>query len=213
MRRLLCALLLAAASPVAAQDTTLPAVEAPALPDTDFVIVRIDGSLNLRTGPSADAPRLRRMARDTILRRIDCIAGSEEAWCEVETLDGALEGWAAARFLVPWRGADPAALDSPTVAPTERLEIEAPGRFAASVEGGEIFDLLLSVPQDQTIALAVDAPDGIGTAIFAPDGRRIETGQGAAAFSVVLLSGDVLLVRFVDTDGQGGMWRLDVTLE
>lgn len=94
MIRAFAALLMAVAMPVSAQETD-------GFPGTDFVSVEIDGSLNLRAGPTTDSERLTRLDNGTLLRRVECQPGAEEDWCEVETLDGSLEGWVAVRFLRP----------------------------------------------------------------------------------------------------------------
>lgn len=182
-------------------------------PETDFLRVSIDGALNLRAGPTTDAERVRRLPDGTLLRRIACQAGPDEDWCEVETLKGDFEGWAAVRFLRPWFGADPAALESPAVAPDERLTAEAPGRFAGRIERGGVVDLLLTIPTDRQLTIAVDTPDGIGTALFSADGSRIDANRGAAEYSVILLQGSEILVRIADMTGESGDWSLDVGLD
>ena len=206
MIRIVPTLLLAGTMPVLAQETD-------GFPETDFVSVQIDGALNLRAGPTTDSERLTRLDNGTLLRRVECQPGAEEDWCEVETLDGSLEGWAAVRFLSPHYGADPAALESPTVAASERFEFDAPTRFATSLEAGEIFDLLLTVPPERQITIAVQADDGVGTAVFDENGELIGSGQGAVAFDVVLLSGNQVLLRFAEMAGLGGDWSLDVVLD
>jgi hypothetical protein len=148
-----------------------------------------------------------------LLRRIGCETGPSESWCEVETLDGDIEGWAAARFLRPWFGADPAALESPSVAADERLTAEAPGRFAGRVERGEFIDLLLTAPMDREVTIAVDTRDGTGTALFAADGSRIDAREGTGNYTVVPLDGTEILVRIADMAGEGGNWSLDVSLD
>lgn len=206
MRLMLLALLTVMAPPAVSQDAT-------ALQDSDFVSVRIDGSLNLRAGPTTDAERLLRLEDGTILRRIGCQPGADEAWCEVETLDGAIEGWASARFLRPWRGADPAALDSPVITFDDRLSAEAPGRFAGKIEPGQIFDIVLKVPTESEARIALEAPSGVGMAVFASDGSVIETGRGSSEFAVVLLVGGEILVRLADMAGARADWSLDVALD
>lgn len=200
------ALLLAWGMPLLAQ-------ESETFPDTDFVSVRIDGSLNLRAGPTTDSERLTRVDDGTLLRRIECETGLEEDWCEVETLDGSLEGWAAVRFLRPHFGADPAALESPAVAASERFASEVPARFATSLEAGEIFDLVLTVLPEQQITIDVKADASVGTAIFDETGDLIGSGRGTVEFAVAVLSGNQILVRFAEMAGTGGDWSLEVALE
>ncbi|MFC3613321.1 SH3 domain-containing protein [Lutimaribacter marinistellae] len=206
MIRAVSALLLAGTMPVLAQETD-------GFPETDFVSVQIDGSLNLRAGPTTDSERLARLDSGTLLRRVDCLPGPEEDWCEVETLDGSIEGWAAVRFLRPHLGADPAALESPTVAASERFEFEAPARFATSLKAGEIFDLLLTVPPERQITISIQADDTVGTAVFDEVGDLLGSGQGTTEFEVVLLSGKQVLVRFAEMAGEGGDWSLDVIVD
>lgn len=206
MIRVVGALFLAGSLPVMAQET------AP-LPDTDFVSVRIDGTLNLRAGPSADAERLTRLGDGTLLRRVVCQTGPEEDWCEVETLDGSIEGWAAVRFLRPHYGADPAALQSPAVAASERFASDVPARFATRLEPGEIFDLVLRVSPEQDITITIQADDSVGTAVFDGSGALIGADQGATEFAVAVLTGDQVLVRFAEMSGEGGEWSLDVAVD
>ncbi|MGG7644786.1 SH3 domain-containing protein [Rhodovulum sp. YNF3179] len=200
------ATLLASAAPLWGQDT-------PIFPETDFVSVAIDGSLNLRAGPTTGSERLTRLKDGTVLRRIDCMRAPDEDWCEVEALDGSIEGWAAARFLRPWYGADPVALESPGFAANERLSVAAPGRFAGTLSRGQVLDLIVDVPADREIAMSFETAESIGFAVFATDGSVIDTGRGTAELSVVTLSDDDLMIRFADVAGATGDWSLDVKSE
>ena len=206
MRVAVFAVLVASGSLLWAQDATQ-------FPETDIVAVAIDGSLNLRAGPTTESERLTRLEDGSLIRRIECLSEADEAWCEVETLDGSIEGWAAARFLRSWYGADPAALETPTLAADDRLSVEAPGRFAGTLERGKVFDLIVDVPADRQIAISVETTGGIGFTVFATDGSVIETGRDTADLSLVSLSDDNLMIRFADVSGEPGDWSLDVASE
>lgn len=99
------------------------------------------------------------------------------------------------------------------MAASERFAFDAPARFATSLEAGEIFDLLLTVPPERQITIAVEADNGIRTAVFDEVGELIGSGEGAVEFEIVLLSGNQILVRFAEMAGEGGEWSLDVSLD
>lgn len=178
---------------------------------TDFVAVSIEGSVNLRAGPTTASERLARLEDATLLRRVDCERIAEETWCEVETLDAGLEGWIAAEFLVPWFGADPAALDTPAVGADQMAEIEIPGRYGGTLGRGQIVDLLFSLEADGVIEVTVLADDGVGFALFDAEAERLLTARGASGpLSTETGRGDMLL-RLADMTGRGGDWEIAVT--
>lgn len=183
------------------------------IPSTDFAQVSISGTLNLRAGPTTEAERMTRVVDGQLLRLVACKAGADQVWCEVETLDGGIEGWAAAQFLRNWFGADPAVLESPAVAPNERVAVEAPGRFAGQLDQGEVFDLLMAVPKDGDVIITLDAPDSVGIALFSMEGSVIETARGGAEIAAVLLDSSEVLVRIADMAGAPADWGLDVRLD
>ncbi|MAM62447.1 SH3 domain-containing protein [uncultured Maritimibacter sp.] len=139
------------------------------LPDTDFVVIRADGSVNMRAGPDTDANRIQRLPDGTLMRRVACEAGADESWCEVELADGSLEGWVAARFLMPWYGADPFALESSAIPSDRRIEVRGEGAYVGTLAKGEILDLMLSAPAETVVEVALEAAASIGTTVF----RRI----------------------------------------
>lgn len=198
--------LLLLAAPVAAQD-------AQSLNAADFVAVRIDGQLNMRAGPTTDAERLMRLANGTLLRRIECRAEADGDWCEVETIDGATEGWAAARFLVPWRGANPSALSDILVQADGVGVISGPGVVSSKLGAGEILDFRFEAPADRMVRVALEAADGIASVIFATDGSALAEGDGETGMAVVSPEGGDLIIRVADMSGTGGNWTLYVRVD
>lgn len=193
-------------SPVIAQD-------AATLDQSDFVAVAIDGSVNMRAGPTTEAERMTRLSDGTILRRVGCGAHSDEDWCEVETLDGATEGWVVARFLVPHAGADPLALSNAAFLPDEVMRMEDPGAISGVLEPGGIVDVPFTAPADSLVAVTLDAPAGIGSAVFAVDGTLLTQGDAGIEMAVVLPEGGDLVIRVVDTAGAGGNWTVGVRVD
>ncbi|WP_162631078.1 SH3 domain-containing protein [Meridianimarinicoccus zhengii] len=183
------------------------------LPDTDFVVVDIDGAVNMRAGPTTDADRLQRLADGTLLRRVTCEAGRDESWCEVELADGSLEGWVAARFLVAWYGADPFALESTAIPSDRRIENRGEGTYAGTLEKGEVLDLMLSPPADTVVGVTLKAAAAIGTSVFSQDAAPLASGRGTSELAVLLPEGGKLLIRIADMDGDGGNWKLDVAYD
>ena len=70
-----------------------------------------DGArVNVRSGPTALFPVVGSLGYGTRVNKGPCIGGGSAKWCEVTTMDGALTGFVAGRFLV--EGADPTPDDS-----------------------------------------------------------------------------------------------------
>ncbi|WP_236544433.1 SH3 domain-containing protein [Roseovarius atlanticus] len=183
------------------------------LPDTDFVVINIDGSVNMRAGPTTDATRLQRLPDGTLLRRVACQAGADEPWCEVELADGSLEGWVAARFLMAWYGADPFALESAAIPSDRRIEGRGEGSYAGALEKGEILDLMLSPPADTVVGVTLEAAVSIGTTVFSQDGAALASERGTSELAVLLPEGGKLLIRIADMLGDGGNWKLVVAYD
>ncbi|OWU70495.1 SH3 domain-containing protein [Marinibacterium profundimaris] len=183
------------------------------LPDTDFVVVRIDGSVNMRAGPTTEANRLQRVPDGTLLRRVACEAGTDESWCEVELADGSLAGWVAARFLMPWYGADPFALESAAIPSDRRIEVRGEGAYSGTLAKGEILDLMLSPPADAVVGVTLEAAASIGTTAFSQDAAPLASGRGTSELAVLLPEGGKLLIRIADMVGDGGNWKLDVAYD
>lgn len=194
------------ASPVVAQD-------AATLNAHDFIAVAIEGSLNVRAGPTKEAERMTPLPDGTVLRRIECNAHTDEHWCEIETLDGATEGWAAARFLVPYTGADPLALTDAAIPADIVEQIGESGAISGRLEPGELLDVPFAVPVDRVVTVTLDAPDGFGSAIFADDGTPLAQGNSDTNMVVVFPDGGDVFIRVADMVGTGGDWSLDVRLD
>ena len=197
-----CALLLSA---------SVTAQEAPSFPQTDLVQVQIDGQLNVRSGPSTEAPRVTRVASGEILRRVACEATTEdEAWCEIEFIDGSLEGWASARFLTPWYGADPAVLDTPVIAAAKTFDMGRASDLSGTLAQGETIDVQVKVAAEADAQISLDAPDGFGLAVFEPSGKKIDASKTAEDLDVMLMKAGTLTIRIADLGGTGGAWTLTV---
>ena len=187
------------------------AQEPPSFPQTDLVQVKIDGQLNVRTGPSAEAPRVTRVASGEILRRVACEATSEdEAWCEIELLDGSLEGWTSAKFLAPWYGADPAVLDTPVIAARKTFVMGRAVDLSGTLAQGETIDVQVDVAAEADAQISLDAPNGFGIAVFEPSGAQIDASKTSEDLDVMLTTAGTLTIRIADLGGTGGAWTLTV---
>jgi hypothetical protein len=60
--------------------------------------------LNIRSGPSSEAPIVARLKNGTALRNLGCRMTGQTRWCKVERRDGSDGGWAAGRFLIETSG-------------------------------------------------------------------------------------------------------------
>src|SRR4051812_47407576 len=97
MRRLLCALAIASGAP--AGDPALAQARTMTPEFFEVAGVTAGDTLNLRQGPGTAEAIVAELSRGTVLRNLGCTGVDETRWCEVETSDGGLHGWAASRFL------------------------------------------------------------------------------------------------------------------
>ena len=73
-----------------------------ALPEEDFFVVRLSGGgvLNVREAPRTSAGKIGEFRNGTVLRNAGgCTMSDGQQWCNVQTSDGGVVGWVAARFL------------------------------------------------------------------------------------------------------------------
>jgi uncharacterized protein YraI len=108
MARLVCGVfLMAVLGPAAVRaqaeppPTEAPPVAAAAVSPEFWEVIGITAgdTLNLREGASTADPVVATLARGTVLRNLGCTGEGDGRWCEVETDDGGLHGWAAGRYL------------------------------------------------------------------------------------------------------------------
>ncbi len=74
-------------------------------------------------------------------------------------------------------------------------------------------DASFTSPPDAVVAVTLDAPAGIGSAIFAVDGTLLTRGEAGTDMAVVLPEGGDLVIRVVDTAGAGGNWTVGVRVD
>lgn len=183
-------------------------------PTTPFVRVEIDGALNLRPEPSTQADRITRFADGSLLRNLGCGTYEARAWCEVETVLGGVAGWAAAEFLAPYAGADPAALMTPNV-PADIVADAAYGRLAGAIASASIIDYRLRVAAGGLLTVEpVEQPDGTIVLLFDPEGRILAELEPADAAAVLEFGeGADVLLRLVETLGVGGDYAVNLRLD
>ena len=133
------------------------AQDAETLSSFDYARVEIDGALNMRDGLSTESDRISRLDSGQVVRVVTCQSRPEEDWCEVETAVGDKEGWVAARFLRPYFGADPAALEVYGLPAEETRKIEGPGTLRGRLAEGGSIDLVLILPPDALLVLDLTA--------------------------------------------------------
>ena len=144
-------------------------------PDFFQVAVSGGGSLNLRSGPSAAAGIVTRLANGQNVRNLGCRMAEGGRWCRVATLaDPGYEGWAAGDFLIEGTGAATAPTPAPSAGDGEQRVQFAAGTTGAELRGqlapGESRRYLLNAGSGQNLYVRV-APDGgpISYQIFNPD--------------------------------------------
>lgn len=189
------------------------AQDAEILSSFDYARVEIGGALNMRDGPSTESDRISRIESGEVVRVVTCQSRPEQDWCEVETAVGDQEGWVAARFLRPYHGADPSALEMYGLSPDERRSVERPGKLNGQLAQGGIVDLVVSLPPDALLVLDLDASSGIRLGTFGVNGEPLVQGDASSNTELVLPDGGDVLIRIADMSGNGGDWILDVRIE
>ena len=91
-------------------------------------------TLNIRSGPSTDDTIVARAGNDTRLRNLGCRSQGQARWCQVETRDGNIRGWANARFL--GEGSAPAANPSQPATDVPELVHRTTGEFEVGFSSG-----------------------------------------------------------------------------
>ncbi len=183
------------------------------LPQSEFVYVTSEGSLRMRGAPSTGAPVVTELDPGALLRNLGCVE-DPQPWCQLQSLDGARAGWAAAGYLAPYAGADPAALRSPAVPATETQELELRGGLVhGTLAPGGIHDLITTAPADEAVTLSLAAPGNIGIAAFVRPATLLARGDAGAPLTLILPEGGDLLIRLADRSGAGGDWQLLISLD
>ena len=118
-----------------------------------------------------NAARVTRLNNGAVLRRVACLQIEDEDWCEIETLDGSLEGWASAVYLRPWFGADPAVLETLALPAGETVSLALPGGTTGVLKPGEIIDVQIEASAETAISFYFDGPEGVEMAIFEQQGE------------------------------------------
>ncbi len=178
-----------------------------------LAVVSIDGSLNIRSGPAQNAARVTRLNNGAVLRRVACLQIEDEDWCEIETLDGSLEGWASAVYLRPWFGADPAVLETLALPAGETVSLALPGGTTGVLKPGEIIDVQIEASAETAISFYFDGPEGVEMAIFEQQGNLITAVSSDTKQDAMLTSAGALVARVADLNGQGGAWNLTVQIQ
>ena len=137
-------------------------------------------------------------------------------WCNVETPDGAISGWAAGDFLI--ESAAPPVSESETLTKTVRFE---PGTSDTSItdrveEGGAI-NYVLGAREGQFLNVGL-LPDGDFTHfnIFAPNGELLfESSKAGNSYRGQLyLSGDhIVTVYYLGGNGSASIYDIDFSIE
>lgn len=115
-------------------------------------------TLNLREGPATAEAVVAELARGTVLRNLGCTGEGARRWCEVETAEGGLHGWAAGRYLRGHAVTEPAA---PAVAAA--IDNKPPtGDLSCSLGGGSVQScaFVVSRNEDGAAEVIVTFPDG-----------------------------------------------------
>jgi hypothetical protein len=120
-------------------------------------IMGTSGTVNLRALPSTSDAIVAKLAVGTIMRNLGCAGAGGDRWCQVQTMDGTLQGWIAGRLLVE------------AAAPTEA------GSGGAAPTGGapDVF-------QRPTGEIEVGWPSGC-TVLFDPRAFQINAGSSCSS--------------------------------
>ncbi|MCT8161735.1 SH3 domain-containing protein [Pseudoruegeria sp. SHC-113] len=189
------------------------------LPETAFLAVEINGSLNLRLEPSEEAGRVTRLRDGTLLRRIDCglfggTGGPASGWCEVESLDGGTAGWASAAFLAPYFGADPEALTTLAVAPDQQRQVGA-GTLSGTLPSAGIEDHLIAVPEGAILQIAADTlPENIAAIVFDDTGAALlRIAQAGDSQEIEFTNAGTAVLRLLETGGMDGLYAVSIRFD
>ncbi len=134
------------------------------------------------------------LARGTVLRNLGCSGEDAARWCEVETSDGGLHGWAAGRYLREYAPVEPAAAaPQPAVA-----GIPPTGTVFCSLSAGAVQScpFVARRKDDGATELVVTFPDGFerildfsGGDVSSPDPTDEVTSSRSGDTTIVEVNG------------------------
>jgi hypothetical protein len=149
-----------------------------------------------------------------LLRNIGCDSHEDRNWCEVEALDGSIAGWAAAEFLLPYVGADPAALTTPAIA-ADSVARTAAGQVSGNLAMAGISDHLITLNSGDILTVVASAlPVGARAIVFGPQGEILaEIDAADAPTSIEFAESGEALLRLVEMEGRGGVYEIDLRID